>query len=379
MCAIELVRLLVVDDDHLDFEILSRYLETVHATNYEVTHAATVGEARATIDDNKFDAALIDHRLSDEQNGLDLIAEFGGREAPFPIILLTGIEERFLDTKAILTGAYDYIDKSTLTAELVDRAIRFSISSYSHERQLRETIAEATEQANINRRILSIVSHEMKSPICSLIGYSDHLINTCSTEATSDAAKKMKAASIHLQDFLQNLSEFVRLDGNAAKLCDSTFDLLPLLNETVDLFQPYARHKDIMLLSTIDIGPEERFSGDRLRIRQVMINLLKNAVNYSDEGVIKVSARMDGEVLKVRIQDHGVGMNEEKVSEIMSEIVSRQQLGASLEGGLGIGLSISRQLLRLMHGSLMIESTPGFGTTAGFNVPLQRVSDAKAA
>ncbi|MEO1135321.1 MAG: response regulator, partial [Pseudomonadota bacterium] len=295
------IRLLVLDDDVGDFRILARHLETVRTPRYGFTHASNIEEARVAISDNTFDAALIDYRLSESQNGLDFVKELGGREAPFPIVLLTGMGDGELDREAILSGTYDFIDKMALTRELADRAIRFSISSYRYERELRATIAEAKEQAAINQRTLALVSHEMKSPISSIIGYCDYIIDNCNTETTRDAAGKMKAASTHLQDFLSNLSEFVRLDSKAVQISRSSFQLKTMLDETVDFFEPYAQHKGISLIKIFDPMTDGVFVGDRLRVRQVMINLLKNAISYSDGGTIAVTAEWRNDILQVRI------------------------------------------------------------------------------
>lgn len=372
-------RVLVVEDDAQDFRILARHLESLTRPRYALTRAADFDEARLAIADTEFDIALVDYRLSNIASGLDFIVELGGREASFPAILLTGLDTGDADREALLSGAYDYIDKLSLTRDLVDRSIRFAIQSHAYEKKLRAAVEAATEQASINRNILSVVSHEMKSPISSLIGYCDFLIEGAACETSRDAAKKMKTASIHLEDFLRNLSEFVRLDAASAQPRKSEFRMRTLLEETIAFFQPYAQHKGIALtLETSDTIDATAF-GDQLRIRQILINLLKNAVNYSDGGSIRVTGDLVDGRLNVAVADEGVGMSEAKVAAILSDEITPQPPGASLEGGLGLGLSIVRRLLRLMNGRLILESALGFGTTAGFSIPVEISQNADAA
>jgi signal transduction histidine kinase len=292
---------------------------------------------------------------------------------------MTGMESTKLDAEALLTGAYDYIDKLALTRDLVDRAIRFAIKSHQYERRLREAVAEAKEQASINSNILSIVSHEMKSPISSIVGYCDFLIKKAASDTTKDAAVKMKAASVHLEDFLRNLSEFVRLDNGGAKIAIAEFDIAKMLDETVAFFQPYAQHKGIALVLECNESISDTFAGDRLRIRQVLINLLKNAVTYSDGGVIQVVATIENDLLRVTITDQGVGMAESKVAAILSDEIAPQAPGQALDGGLGLGLSIVRRLLLLMKGRFTLESAEGFGTSVAFEIPLERRASIEAA
>lgn len=369
------LRLLILDDDEKDVDIIKRHLSSIQRPVYHVTHVRNLFDARIVIAERSFDAALIDYHLPGGVSGMDVMREIGGRSAPFPIVLLTGVSDADLDSEALSLGAYDYVEKTALTRELLDRTIRFALSSYLHEKQLRKSIAEATEQAAINSRILSVVSHEMKSPVRSLIGYCDHLIAMGGDAAATDAIRKMKAASIHLEDFLSNLSEFVRLDSGKATLSMSRFNLLTMLEETVAFFEPFAAHKGITL--RLKAGPEcnAYYRGDRLRIRQIVINLLKNAVSYSDDGIITLFAAVSEGRFKGCVSDQGVGMSDEKAASLTKTRFSKEKLGGDLEGGMGIGLPICARLLRMMNGGLSIKSQPGKGSKVFFGLDLAAAPD----
>lgn len=365
------LRILILDDDERDVAILKRHLHSIPRPFYYITHARNLFDARVAIAEHEFDAALIDYRLPGGVSGMDVIREIGGRAAPFPIVLLTGVSDADLDREALSTGAFDYVEKTALTRELLDRTIRFAISAYRHEKKLRLSIAEATEQAAINSRILSVVSHEMKSPVRSLIGYCDRLIAMGHGPAATDAIGKMKAASIHLEDFLTNLSEFVRLDSGKATLAVSRFNLLTMLEDTVAFFEPFAAHKGITL--KLKAGPEcdGFYLGDRLRIRQILINLIKNAVAYSNDGAVTVAIAVADGRLKGCVRDQGVGMTEAKAASLTKHTFSKENLGGDLEGGMGIGLPICARLLRMMNGGLSIKSQPGKGTKVYFGLDLK--------
>lgn len=372
----EPLKVLMVDDDPVDFRIVVRHLETVRAPAYRLQHAGDLETARRMLGEEAFDAALVDFRMPGGASGLEFVNSMGGREATLPFVILTGMSDGDLDRQALLAGAYDYIDKMAMTRELVDRAIRFAVTSFRYERDLRAAVAVAQEQATINRRILSIVSHEMKSPLRSITGYAEHLMAQSASAPARDAAGKMRAASLLLEDFLNNLSEFVRLDEGAARLNPEPVALDQLLKETVDLFAPYAQHKGIAIAAVVDRSARASVIADRLRLRQVLINVVKNAVTYSDGGVITIAARIEGGAVEITITDDGIGMPASKIAALMSSEAWGPHPSRTLDGGLGIGLSICRRLLRLMGGALRLESAEGFGTTATIIMPVGAASAA---
>lgn|GEM_PF-4935220 len=341
--------------------------------------AATTREARKIINENNIAAALIDYSLAGGESGLDFIEEIGGRESAFPSVILTGMEAGTVDKQAILTGAYDYIDKLAVSRDLVDRSIRFAISAHEYEQKLRASIKDAEAQATINRDILAVVSHEMQSPIASLVGYCDHIAGQCQSDNTRNAATRMKTAAIHLEDFLKNLSEFVRLDSGVAEICETIFKPDLLLEESIQLFLPYATHKDIEMKFDFQSIKDIKLSGDAVRIRQILINIIKNAIKFSDTGTIKISAHYKSQILTVLVEDEGVGMPDTQVAAILSGGVTKQQPGKALSSGLGVGLSICFRLLALMNGRLLLRSNIGVGTIAGFEIPLKTAEEEAAA
>ena len=376
------LRLLVVDNDEFDFKVLKRHLESIRVTDYQLVWAETVEDARIALAQQDFDAALIDYRLDASVSGIEFVRELGGREAAFPILMLTGFSDGEIDADALLAGAFDYLDKATLTRELLDRAVRFAITSHQNEQMLRASFREAAEQAEINRRILSIVSHEMKSPVGAIKEYSDHILRKCdgkTCEAGVEAAERIKSASIHMEDFLRNLSEFVRLNNSAAKPSVKDFHLKTMLLETIDYFRPFAEHKCLKLVVDVDASTNALFSGDRLRIRHILINLIKNAIKYSDEGTITVAARVDGGRFTASVRDEGVGMPPEQALLCAAGETGANRPGSEASGGLGIGLSICHSLINLLGGTMTLESRVGVGTTAAFELPLSYAQDVKVA
>jgi len=374
----ESINVLVLEDDELDFKVLVRHLSTCRNPEYKLRRAVTIEDAKRIINTIEIDVALVDYRLTGGTYGLDFVKSLGGREANFPMIILTGMDSTDLDKQAIFSGAYDYIEKLSMSRDLIDRSIRFSISSHQYEQKLRKMVTKAEEQATINHNMLSIVSHEMKAPVRSVIDYCNRLMKKSPAQNSHQEIASMKSAAIHLEAFLQNLSEFVRLDNDSAKPNKFAFDLKSMIIDTIAFFAPFAEHKDITLIQDIIIR-DENYLGDSLRIRQILMNLLKNAITYSDQGAVKVTVRINNEMLFVEVKDQGIGIPKAKLDMLLDNAFIQPAPDYSFEGGLGIGLTISKQLLNLLGGTLILESTPAVGTTAKFFVPIEKANQVEAA
>ncbi|MEO0612421.1 MAG: hybrid sensor histidine kinase/response regulator [Pseudomonadota bacterium] len=361
---------LLLEDDPEDALIIRRHLSAVKDRDYHIHHASDPEAAARLIKAHSFDVALIDYSLPGGETGLGFVETLGGRDSAFPAILLTGLNDSNLNRDALNAGTFDFLDKLGLSRDLIDRSIQFSMRNHLNERRLRNAKKGAEFQARENQRLLAVVSHELKSPLASLIGYSDFIIANASSTPTRDAASNMKTASIFLQDFLRNLSEYVRLNQGAATLDSQPVVLADELPEIVALFHPYAVHKAITLTADIDLPAGRTVSVDRVRLRQILINILRNAITYTDDGAVTLQATMRNGVLTCEIKDEGIGMSAQDVENLNAGIHRLDAADGALTGGLGIGLRICREILVLMRGPMHLASTEGFGTTVTVRIPL---------
>jgi protein-histidine pros-kinase len=179
---------------------------------------------------------------------------------------------------------------------------------------------------------------------------------------------KMRRTTRHLEDFVDNLCEFVRLDSGNATLNPRVFCFETLVREAVELFMPYAQHKGVLLTYDVRSRSDRTILGDEMRIRQVLLNLVKNAITHTDGGVVDITASISPTKLRVSVRDDGVGMEEEAVKAVLGEEIAPALPNREFGGGLGLGLTICQRLLKLMGGRLLLESAPGFGTIAGFEL-----------
>lgn len=331
----ERIRWLVVENDDARYAALLDRLEVIRRAQFEFIRAHALPEEALLGDDLSIDAALIDARSHGATAPIARILE--GNEKPLPCVVL---------------------------AELARKLSRSGAPA------ARDGHGETAEAARA--QILAIVGHELKSPIASLRGYCDYLVDNADGEIVRDAVIKMRGISRRLEDYVANLCEFVRLESGEAALKPRLFSFETLVEEVVDLFMPYARHKGIALTYDVQSRSEGMIRADDMRIRQVLLNLVKNAITHTDGGGVDITAAVLPEKLRVSVRDDGVGMDEGHVRTILSEAGPPFAPNRDFGGGLGLGLMICRRLMTMMGGRLLLESAPGFGTIAGFELPIER-------
>lgn len=331
----ERIRWLVIENDDARYAALIDRLDVIRRAQFEFIRAHALPEDGSLADDASIDAALIDARSQGADAPIARI--FGGSKAPLPCVLIA------------------------------DPARKSGRGAAPEENDSQGETAGA-----LRAQILAIVGHELKSPIASLRGYCDFLLENAASELVRDAASKMRGISRHLEHYVANLCEFVRLDSGDAALKPRLFSFEALVQEVVDLFMPYARHKGIFLTYDVQSRTPDLILGDDMRIRQVLLNLVKNAITHTDGGIVDITASVSPRKLRVSVRDDGFGMDEDLVRAILSETGRPPAPNRDYGGGLGLGLTICRRLINLMGGRLLLESTPGFGTIAGFELPLEK-------
>lgn len=221
---------------------------------------------------------------------------------------------------------------------------------------------------------LAQISHELRTPLTGLLGLLEMLGRTSLDEAQRAHLDAARRAGETLLRLITDLLDSSGLALGRLKIRSLPFDPAALLAETMEMLAPLAKEKGIHLSAQVEISPGAMFQGDPYRIRQVLTNLVHNAVKFTAQGAIRVGLRLQelssDPVLLFSVEDTGAGMDAQKVQKILSggggeaEGDSRR-----LPNGSGLGLSICRQLVQRMGGELSIRSVPGRGSVFQFTVP----------
>ncbi len=250
-------------------------------------------------------------------------------------------------------------------------------------RQLEAAIEEARIQARkadeanqAKSQFLANVSHEVRTPLNAVIGFTDMLIHTSLDESQLDFARTIRTSSDALLSLINDILDFSKIESGELALENIDFSPELLAYDVCELIRPQIGNKPIELVCSIGEDVPAYLKGDPTRFQQVLINLLTNAPKFTDSGEISLSIniaeRREGSVQVVAaVRDTGIGIDEEKRNIIFEPF--RQADGSTTRkyGGTGLGLSISRKLARLMKGDIRVESEPDVGSTFYFTAQLE--------
>jgi len=223
-------------------------------------------------------------------------------------------------------------------------------------------------------RFFSAMSHDLRTPIAAIVGYSellaDGIVGDLSTKQ-QEMVERIAQVAAHLSELVNDILDLAKLDAGRVELHPEPTLLGDMVREAMLAVEPQARAKSLPLLLDLDAAGGETVVVDPVRVRQILVNLLANAVKFTERGEVRVEAGLDGVRSWITVTDTGPGLppgSEEAVFEEFLQIASGS--GSKSEPGSGLGLAVSRRLARAMGGDLEVESRSGRGSAFTLYLPL---------
>ena len=241
------------------------------------------------------------------------------------------------------------------------------------EQRARDLAAEAVAANAAKSAFLATMSHELRTPLNIILGYSElaleHLIER-GDEETAEDLRRVHGAGQHLLGLISDVLDLSRIEADRLELGREPFDLDEMIREVVLSFQPLALGNDDTLHA--DVPPGLVVTDlDRTRVRQILLNLVSNAIKFTRNGTVRIHARRsdDQRHIEVTVRDTGIGIPAEKQATIFLPFTQVDPSTTRRYEGSGLGLAISRRLAELMAGTLTVESSPGRGSTFTLRLP----------
>ena len=280
-------------------------------------------------------------------------------------------------------------------ARLIEETRRLADQSVSAANEIRERaereaqaalenvrIREELERANANvvaaeaanrakGDFLATMSHELRTPMNGVLGFTQLLAGTALSEEQRSFVSTIDASGQSLLALLNDVLDYSKIEAGMLTVDTSGFDLARVIEDTTAMLVPRTAAKHLELLVDMEADAPRQALGDSARTRQVLINLIGNAIKFTERGHVQVTVRRCAErMLRISVTDTGIGITPEVQKKLFNRFVQADSSTTRRFGGTGLGLAISRQLVALMGGEIGVESQPGQGATFWFTLPM---------
>lgn len=245
--------------------------------------------------------------------------------------------------------------------------------------QMRNEVREATNASRSKSAFLANMSHEIRTPINGILGMNEMILRETDDEGVKSYAEDIRSAGRHLLGIINDILDFSKIESGKMEIIPSEYSVSSMVSDITAILKERGEEKGLRVNLLISPKLPSRLKGDELRVKQIALNIVSNAVKYTDEGSIALAIsgteQDDSYLLKIVVKDTGIGIREEELDKLFEKFMRIDEKHNATIEGTGLGMSITKNLVDAMNGTINVESTFGKGSTFTVEIPQQIIDN----
>ena len=382
-CALEQnssINILLVDDSTFMRKVLKGILAPKRFNIYEAAGAKAGLKILNNVD---IHLVLLDYEMPDI-DGAQMLEKIkkNRKLLHLPVIMLSGSNNKDIIARVLKHGACDFIKKPYITEELLLKC-DLQIKNYLNvkmikqkEKELEISLKRADDAQKYKSMFLSNMSHEIRTPLNAIMGFIDILSEKETDSKKIDYLNTIQSSSKHLLNLINDILDFSKIESNKLDINKEVFVISELYNLLISLYTPMLNEKNLKFKTSIDPKLPEYFYSDYSRIKQVLTNLLGNAIKFTPcdgEITFEIKLSKNKKSIEFSISDTGIGIDPKNHKKVFELFTQAETTTTQKFGGTGLGLSISANLVKLLGGKIELQSELGQGSRFYFTLPIQKI------